>query len=323
MRISLITPAPPGSRNGNRNTASRWAGFLRELGHDVALEQQWSGAPADMMIALHALRSHDSIGLYAKAFAKRPLVVALTGTDLYRDIGLHAAARESLTLATRLIVLQELGTAAVPSSQRAKVRVIYQSAPPIEPQPPLRSCFEVLVSGHLREVKDPFRTAAALSLVPTSSQIRVTHIGGALDRAMEAQAKTWMKREPRYRWRGELPRWRALRLLARSRVMVISSHMEGGANVVGEALAAGVPVIASHVPGNVGMLGARHPGYFAVGDERALSQLLSRAERDPVFYERLRRSSLTRARLVAPERERRALQRLIAECGIGLAKAAA
>jgi putative glycosyltransferase (TIGR04348 family) len=323
MRISLITPAPPGSRNGNRNTASRWAGFLRQLRHEVAVEQQWNGAPADMMIALHALRSHDSIRRYAKAFAKRPLVVALTGTDLYRDIGLYAAARESLTFATRLIVLQELGTAAVPSKQRDKVRVIYQSAPETEPQPPLRSCFEVVVSGHLREVKDPFRAAAALSLLPASSQIRVTHIGRALDGAMEAEAKAWMKREPRYRWRGELPRWRALRVLARGRVMVISSHMEGGANVVGEAIAAGVPVIASHIPGNVGMLGPRHPGYFAVGDERALSQLLLRAERDPAFYERLRRSSLARARFVAPERECRALQRLIAECGLALAKAAA
>jgi hypothetical protein len=71
------------------------------------------------------------------------------------------------------------------------------------------------------------------------------------------------------------------------------------------------------------MLGPRHPGYFPVGDERALSRLLLRAERDPAFYERLRRSSLARARLVAPERERRALQRLIAECALALGKAAA
>lgn len=275
-----------------------------------------------MMIALHARRSADSIAHYAHVHPQRPLVVALTGTDLYHDIALDAAARRSLDLATQLVVLQELAPRAVPAAHRSKARVIYQSAV-ASAQPPLKSCFEVVVSGHLREVKDPFRAAAALALLPASSRIRVTHIGGALSPAMAAEAGRWMKREPRYRWLGELPRGRALRVLGRSRVMVISSQMEGGANVVGEAFAAHVPVIASRVPGNVGMLGLRHPGYFPFGDERALARLLVRAEQDADFYARLRRSSLSRARLVTPARERRGLQRLVSECARALRKAAA
>ena len=48
------------------------------------------------MLALHARRSHASI----KAFPReKPLVVALTGTDVYRDIHQSAEARESLELA--------------------------------------------------------------------------------------------------------------------------------------------------------------------------------------------------------------------------------
>ncbi|HYH43020.1 MAG TPA: selenoneine biosynthesis selenosugar synthase SenB [Burkholderiales bacterium] len=322
MRISLITPAPHRSRYGNRNTASRWAGFLRELGHTVTIEQLWSPAASDMMIALHARRSADSISRYAAMYPRRPLVVMLTGTDLYNDIASSEPARVSLALATRLVVLQELGPRAVPAVHRAKVRVIYQSAL-VAAQPPLTSCFEVVVSGHLREVKDPFRAAAALSLLPDSSRIRLTHIGGALDSSLAAEAGRWMKREPRYRWLGELPRWRALRVLGRSRVMVISSRMEGGANVVGEAIAAHVPVIASRVPGNVGMLGPRHPGYFPFGDERALARFLVRAEQDGDFYARLRSSSVSRASLVTPARERRALEQLLSECGRALPKAAA
>jgi putative glycosyltransferase (TIGR04348 family) len=276
-----------------------------------------------MMIALHARRSHDSIARYSRVFPDRPLVVVLTGTDLYRDIAFDEAARESLRLANRLVVLQSLGAKELAPELRRKVRTVYQSANAPARCAPLASCFEVIVSGHLREEKDPFRTAAALALLPASSRIRVTHIGGALNAEMKREAQDWMHREKRYRWLGELPRGRAARLLGRSRLMVISSRMEGGANVVCEALAAAVPIIASRVPGNVGMLGGRYPGYYPVGDERALARLLSRAESEPIYYQRLKQACAGRADLVAPARERRALQALIAECVAPLRRAKA
>ena len=288
--------------------------MLRALGHTVVVEQRWSGDASDLMIALHARRSHDSIRRFRAAHPQRPLVVALTGTDLYRDIESNPDAQASLEMATRLVVLQELGAKALPRTLRRKVSVVYQSAPAVTAPKALVSCFEVVVSGHLREEKDPFRAAAALALLPTASRIRVTHIGGALSREMEAQARGWMRREPRYRWLGELPRARALRVLARGRAMVISSRMEGGANVVSEALVAGVPVLASRIAGNVGMLGARYPAYFPVGDERALARLLARFESDAVYRERLRRACAARAARVTPARESAALARLLAQC---------
>jgi glycosyltransferase involved in cell wall biosynthesis len=102
-------------------------------------------------------------------------------------------------------------------------------------------------------------------------------------------------------------------MLARSRVMVISSIMEGGANVVCEALANRVPVLASRIDGNIGMLGPRYPGYFGVGDERGLARLMLRMENDPAFYQRLAAACAARRGLVEARHERGALRKLIAE----------
>ena len=273
--------------------------MLRELGHTVSIQVDWDGAPVDVMLALHARRSHASIRHFAMRCPDKPLILTLTGTDLYRDIRTHAEAQASMQLATRMIVLQEMGLAELTPALRRKARVVYQSARLIPRTPPLKSCFEVVISGHLREEKDPFRVAAALAYLPKESRIRITHIGGAMSATMSQDARAWMKRQPRYRWLGEVAHAKALRLLARGRLMVISSRMEGGANVVSEALVNNVPVIASRVSGNIGMLGKDYAGYYPLEDERALARLLSRAETDTVYYRKLAAQCRARKPLVS------------------------
>lgn len=313
MRITIVTPAAAGTRHGNRNTASRWSQLLRQLGHQVIVQLAWNGAATDMLIALHARRSADSVRRFAAAFQGRPLILVLTGTDLYRDIRTSAAARRSLQFATRLVVLQDMGLVELPVALRRKTRVIYQSARTVERPAPSQRCFEVVVSGHLREEKDPFRCAAALAYLPAASRIAVTHLGGARDPAMAREAKEWAARDERYRWLGNIPHGRALRILARSRLMVISSLMEGGANVVSEALSLRVPVLASRISGNVGMLGRDYAGYYPPGDELALARLLWRAESDARFYRKVLAQCRARRHLVSVSHERESLRRLLAE----------
>src|SRR5262249_26565200 len=143
--------------------------------------------------------------------------------------------------------------------------------------------------------------------------IRVTHAGEALSPGMAERARRAMERDPRYRWLGELPRWQARRLLARSHLLVLSSRMEGGANVVSEAIVDGVPVLASRIPGSVGMLGARYSGFFPLGDTQALARLLKRAATDSAFYGRLAQWCAQLAPRFEPARERAAWRNLLAE----------
>jgi putative glycosyltransferase (TIGR04348 family) len=316
VKIGLVTPTAPGPRqHGNRATAVRWTRFLRQLGHEVLQGETWGSEWCGMLIALHARRSHPSIERYAAAYPERPLVVALTGTDLYRDIRSDTSARQSLELATFLIVLQELGVKELEPRHRSKTQVIYQSAEPTRPQPLAKRYFDVCVIGNLRAEKDPFRCALAAQLLPHASRVRVTHVGSPYKEEFADEARTHMASSPRYRWLGEVPRWKARRLLSRSRLLVQTSIMEGGANVVSEALASGVPVIGSDIPGNVGMLGQDYPGYYEVGDEGALAWLLQRAETDDAFYRSLKAGCEARRYLVLPERERAALESLVKEAG--------
>lgn len=315
MHIRLITPAPPRSRKGNRVTAVEWARLLRGLGHRVTVAEAYAGEPCDVLVALHARRSAPAVAGYRARHPQGPLVVVLTGTDLYGDLPEHPDAQASVAAADRLVVLQEEGVAALPAAVRARTRVIVQAATPVRRLPPRRDAFEVAVVGHLRPVKEPFLAAEAARLLPDDSCIRIVHAGGALEETMAAQAKAEMAANPRYRWLGEWPRWRARRLIARSRLMVLSSRMEGGAHVIGEAATAGVPVLATDIPGNRGLLGADYPGTFPVGDADALAALLRRAERDADFLAALEAGVRRAAPRFAPSQERAAWATLLSELG--------
>jgi len=315
MRIAIVSPASSGPRSGNRHTAARWSRFLREAGHKVAASSGWESGNEDVLIALHARKSRASIENFHASRPGRPLILVLTGTDLYRDIRKDAGARHALDLASRLVVLQDRGPRELAPRHRAKTHVIYQSAGVrLRHAPPARP-FRIAVIGHLRTEKNPFRAAQALERLPQDRDYEIVHLGAALTPDMRRSAQRWMKREPRYRWLDSRPHGETMRWLARSHVLVVSSVMEGGANVICEAARIGVPVLASRVPGNIGMLGEDYPGYFRLRDVAALAALLDRAARDPGYYRRLNKAVRARSRLFAPSAEGGAVRHLARELG--------
>ncbi len=310
-RLFIATPAGASARNGNRHTAVRWARMLRASGFRVEVAMEWKEEPCDALVALHARRSHASIAAFKDT--GKPLVVVLTGTDLYKDLPHSTEARRSLELADRVIVLQEAALRELSPAVRRKARVVYQSSDCTLRQRPPKARFRIAVVGHLRAEKDPFRAPAALALLPSLHEAEIVHIGGPLDAALGEEAKAWMRREPRYKWLGSLPHGRVLRWIAASHLVVHSSVMEGGANVIVEAARIGTPVLASRVSGNIGMLGARYPGLYPLYDEKALAALIHRAFREKDFYRTLGKALLQRRALFGPAAERRALRAVIRE----------
>lgn len=321
--VVIVSPALADANNGNWRTARRWQQFL--AGHCPArIAKAWPDAQAasdTIMLALHARRCAAQIAAWAQAHPGRGLAVVLTGTDLYQDIQSDAAAQRSLEVAQRLVVLQECGPEALPLRLRGKTRVIYQSTPALPPLAKDARELRAVMVGHLRQVKAPQTLFAAARLLRGRADIRIRHIGdAAAEPALGDEARQTMRDCPGYEWLGPLPHEQTLEEIRRAHVLVHTSTLEGGAHVILEAVRCGTPVLASRVPGNVGMLGAGYEGYFPQGDAGALARLLQalRAGQladNPAAHlpGRLAAQCALRAPLFEPAAERDALLKLLQE----------
>ena len=314
--LIIVTPALAAANNGNWQTARRWAHMLAGA-HQVRLMVDWQGGSEDeeagLMLALHARRSAPAIQAWKRRFPTRPLVVVLTGTDLYRDIVFDADARLSLQLADRLVVLQPLGLNSLPAALRGKARVVVQSSPARRTLAKPTRHLRALMVGHLRAEKSPETYFDAARQLAGRSDLRLDHIGGALDAALGHQAQALMAAVPTYRWLGNLPHAATRRRIQAANVLVHASRMEGGAQVVIEAVMSGTPVLASRIDGNVGLLGDDYAGYFAVGDAAALAVLMQRCRDEPAMLAGLQDQCTKRAALFQPAAERAALLALVHE----------
>lgn len=321
-QIVIVSPYLVDANNGNWQTARRWQILLQSGAGSAAASTQfkvrivthWPDGPLaehdDCMLALHARRSAPAIAQWAQSRG-RALAVALTGTDLYRDIRTDPQAQASLQFAQRLVLLQELGPEALPPALRARASVIFQSTPARVPLSKPRRFLKAVMVGHLREEKSPETLFAAARLLTTADAIHIDHIGAPLDAALAARARATAQNCVQYRWLGPLPHEAVRRRMQRAHLLVHASRMEGGAHVVMEAVRCETPVLASRIAGNIGMLGPDYAGYFDWGQADQLVTLLRRCRADAAFYARLQTQCAARAPLFATEAERDALRRLV------------
>ena len=277
----------------------------------IIVQTQWSGEPCHALIALHARRSTASIAAYRARHPAGPLAVMLTGTDLYRDLPASREAAASLDCADCIVVLQEDAQRHLEPRWRRKSQVIFQSARTLAPAPKARDKLSCVIVGHLREEKDPATLMAAIGHIPRDVPVTFRHIGAPLDAKLAALARALQRRDPRYRYVGALGHGLTRCAIRAAHLLVHPSLMEGGANVIVEAVTAGTAVLASRVSGNVGMLGTGYPGYFDSGDASGLARRLVQASEEASYLRGLERACAARRKLFKPETEARAVRQLL------------
>ncbi len=320
--LSIVTPYLASANNGNWRTAARWRDLLAPDYRVIV--QAAADAPdpaADIMIALHARRSRPAIARWRHERRDAPLVVVLTGTDLYRDVPANDRdALASLADADRLIVLQEDARRMVPPRWRDKSDVVFQSAPAMPAWPRKgRARLACVFVAHLRPEKDPATVLAAWRSLPREVPAALAIVGEALDEVLGDAVRAAAGRDERIQWLGgRSHRW-TRQAIRRAHVLVCASRLEGGANVVVEAVTAGTAVVASRISGNVGMLGADYGGYFEPGDAAGLGAVLRRCREDAMFLGALEAQCAARAYLFSPAAERQVLGDVIARASAGVA----
>jgi putative glycosyltransferase (TIGR04348 family) len=310
QRLVIVTPTLAKANTGNWQTASRWARLLSGS-FRVRVTDHWAGGDEQLMIALHARKSAAAMQAWRTCHPCRPLVLVLTGTDIYGQIDTDATMHRSLEQADRIVVLNRRALAAMPPPFHAKAVLCLPSCPSRQALHKTARHLRVLMVGHLREEKSPRIFFEAVRLLQHRNDMRFDHVGAALDPALGDEARRLAQECAQYRWLGPLPHGKTRAKIQAAHVLVHPSRQEGGATVIVEAVRSGTPVIASRVEGNIGLLGEDYGGYVAWGDAQALADAISRARDEPGYLDQLQGQCTLLAPQFTPAQERASLLSLL------------
>jgi len=284
VRVKLLYKQDDsGVRKGSVVTRQRWSGILESLGHEIVFED----SQTDLAIAFHAYKSSEIVFDFKQACPNIPVFICMTGTDLYKLS--QEKAERTLELCDKIIVLQDKARGLIPEIYREKVVVIYQSTDVVNDVrlDESEEYFDVLVVGHLREVKDSMRTAIASRSLPNSSRVRVLQLGAVLEPEYNLLIEEELESNERYLYLGEVSKEEVCNYMSSSSLMVLSSRTEGCPSVISEAVAFDLPIICSKIDCTTSLFGEDYPGFFEYGDTDALARLILKAERDEEFLDSL------------------------------------
>lgn len=316
--VLIHSPFPRQDSQGNSATADRLKNLLQGEGLSVQMEEEWfSGCEARCLVALNARRSVGAVEEFRDAYPDGRVVIVLTGTDIN-----HPDARDensetyrSMRDADALVVLHEASLGSVPSAFHPKCQIIYPSVflpSGVIREPRDDGVFEVVMAGNVRAEKNLPVVVDACRLLPEDLNVVVRVYGDAEGELAQMLMAATASPLP-FQWKGKLSHRDMMDRLAQADLLLNSSTQEGGANAVCEAVSMGLPVLASRISGNMGMLGDDYLGYFGSDDARELADQLLRCATVFPFYKRLGEAVEQRAPLFLTEVESQRWSALIRE----------
>ena len=300
--LLIHSPYADHTGQGNSVTAVRLGKILSGSGYHVThSEQNYSGESAEVMIALNARKSAKAIARFCELNPGSKLIIILTGTDINHPDSLDkdSATWVSMKLADRLVVLHEASLEQVPEIFRGKTSVIYPSVTlPADLQHAPEGDFTIIMTGNMRKEKNPALAVAAAEKI--SPALEIHHYGECTSTGSENVIE-----------HGIFSHDTMLDAMSSAGVLLNTSFQEGGANAICEAVTMGLPVSASAIPGNIGMLGEDYVGLFPSNDLDALVNMLEKTANDPDFYALLKKQLAARAPLFTYAQESESWQDLL------------
>ena len=262
-------------------------------------------------------RNNSDIRKFNSDNPQSKIILILSGPDIYPEPS--AKAIDSMEVGNVLVLLQSHGIDQVPPLYRNKSTIIYQSIEKLSldsERSKSDSEFKVVLISNIRSVKDPLIASRACRLISPASKLKITHVGYCLDEELGSELTQENKSNIRYEWVGGLSKLEAMTILSESHVLLITSQHEGAGRVVGEAIQLGVPIISTNNLGVTGILGDDYEGYYPVGDAKALSDILTKAEEDKEFLAQLNIHCQNRSFLFDIEEEKKNWEKLINDFSI-------
>lgn len=350
--VLIHSPFPRQDSQGNTETAVRLEGILRKAGLRVAMEEVWfNGQEAHCMIALNARRSAGAVMEFRDAWPKGKVIVILTGTDINHPSAMDKESDNVQTMeaADYLVVLHEGSLVSVPEHLHQKCKVIHPSVQWPDGFDVLSSQSEhqhefadpsqldrlnIIMAGNLRAEKNVGLALAACAMLPEDSPVLLQLYGDAeviehsegygagceevegLQQPVGDLSLQMLQATAGplpFLWRGKLSHADLLTMMAGADLLLNTSSQEGGSNAICEAICLGLPVLASRIDGNVGMLGPGYGGYFDQGDASGLASLLTRCAEEPSYLAQLQQQVQERAALYQLDRESESWLKLLAE----------
>jgi len=163
---------------------------------------------------------------------------------------------------------------------RCDARLVHNGLTPAEFEPvsPVPDATEVLFLGHMRTLKGVDVLIRALAIAAKERPVTATLVGAGEERAAFEALAGELGLAGALRFRDPMP---AREAFALGRLMVVPSRHESLPYVILEAVAAGLPLIASRVGGIPEILNGDAPELVPADDPQALAAALLRDLADP------------------------------------------